>query len=176
MIGTALISGVLTLVFILLQRHFSAGWLRSLAITFGTTFYHFAMRLAVGSVVPNTFDHRSPWFQPKSFEADLYKKLHLKKWKDHMPTYDPRLFSLKDNTLDGIVKNMCQAEVVHEVIALCSFIPLLFSLVWDSFGVFLITSLLAAALDLSFVMLQRYNRPRLVRLLEKQQKKGNGYV
>ena len=85
-----------------------------------------------------------------------------------MPTYDPRLFSLKENTLDEIVNNMCQAEVVHEIIILLSFIPLLFSMVWDAFFVFLITSLLAALLDLSFVMMQRYNRPRILRLAQKR--------
>ena len=168
MIATALLSGLLALLFALLYRHFAAGWLLSAAITFFTVFYHFAMRLAVGTLVPNRFSHRSFWFRPKDFEAGLYEKLRLKKWKDRMPTYDPRLFSLKENTLDEIVNNMCQAEVVHEIIILLSFIPLLFSMVWDAFFVFLITSLLAALLDLSFVMMQRYNRPRILRLAQKR--------
>ena len=168
MIATALLSGLLALLFALLYRHFAAGWILSAAITFFTVFYHFAMRLAVGTLVPNRFSHRSFWFRPRDFEAGLYEKLRLKKWKDHMPTYDPRLFSLKENTLDEIVNNMCQAEVVHEIIILLSFIPLLFSMVWDAFFVFLITSLLAALLDLSFVMMQRYNRPRILRLAQKR--------
>ncbi len=168
MIATALLSGVLTLLFALLHRHFAAGWLLSVAITFFTVFYHFAMRLAVGSLVPNRFSHRSTWFQPMGFEAGLYEKLQVKKWKDRMPTYDPRLFSLKENTLEAIVNHMCQAEVVHEIIILLSFIPLLFSLFWDAFYVFLITSLLSALLDLSFVMIQRYNRPRILRLTQKR--------
>ena len=168
MIATALLSGLLALLFALLYRHFAAGWLLSAAITFFTVFYHFAMRLAVGALVPNRFSHRSFWFRPKDFEAGLYEKLRLKKWKDRMPTYDPRLFSLKENTLDEIVNNMCQAEVVHEIIILLSFIPLLFSMVWDAFFVFLITFLLAAQLDLSFVMMQRYNRPRILRLARKR--------
>lgn len=152
----------------LIYRFTPLGWLLSCAITFGTTFYHFAMRLIVGYLIPNAFDHRSAWFQPKAFEMKLYQKLQVKKWKDRMPTYDPRLFSITDNTLDTIVRNMCQAEVVHEVIILCSFLPLLFSLIWDSFFVFFITSVLAAAVDTLFVIMQRYNRPRLVRLMNKQ--------
>lgn len=168
MIGTTWISGLVALGAALLYRLTEAGWLLSLAITFFTVFYHFAMRLTVGALIPNTVCPTSRWFQPRPFEAPLYKRLRVKKWKDRMPTYDPRLFSLQDNTLEGIVRNMCQAEVVHEVIALCSFIPLLFSLMWGTFGVFLTTSLLAAALDLSFVMLQRYNRPRILRLIKMQ--------
>ena len=162
------ITGIFTVLTALAHFLFPVGWLLSCAITFGTTFYHFAMRLLVGYLIPNCFDHRSGWFQPKGFEMKLYQKLQLKKWKDRMPTYDPRLFSITDNTLDAIVNNMCQAEVVHEVIILLSFVPLLFSLVWDSFLVFFITSILAAAFDTLFVMLQRYNRPRLVRLMNKQ--------
>ena len=168
MIATALLSGVMALSFALLHRHFAAGWLLSAAITFFTVFYHFAMRLAVGTLVPNRFSHRSFWFQPRDFEAILYEKLQVKKWKDRMPTYDPRLFSLKENTLDEIVNNMCQAEVVHEIIILLSFIPLLFSVIWDAFYVFFITSCLSALLDLSFVVMQRYNRPRILRLAQKR--------
>ena len=81
-----------------------------------------------------------------------------------MPTYNPKLFSLQENSLEEILCNMCQAEVVHEVIILLSFVPLAFSLVWDSFFVFLITSVLAAGFDLLFVMLQRFNRPRVAKL------------
>lgn len=84
-----------------------------------------------------------------------------------MPTYDPRLFSMQNNTMDAIVSHMCQAEVVHEIIIVCSFLPLLFSLLWGSFWVFFITSVLAAAIDTSFVIMQRYNRPRVEQLINK---------
>ncbi len=151
----------------------AAGTLGALAITFLTFFCHLAMRLLVGSVIPNGFDYRSPWFQTKAWEQALYKKLCIKQWKKHIPTYDPKSFSLEDNSLEQIVANMCHAEVVHEVIVLCSFLPLLLSLVFGEFFVFLFTSLAAAAVDLVFVALQRSNRPRLVRLLEKQSQRSN---
>ena len=169
MIAAAGCFGLLTTLAVLAYRLLDAQWSLSLAITFGTTFYHFAMRLLVGYSVPNTFDYRSAWFQPKSFEAKLYRKLQVKKWKDHIPTYNPRLFSLSDNTPNEILAHMCQAEVVHEIIIVGSFLPVLFSLMWDSFWVFFITSTLAAAIDTSFVIMQRYNRPRLGDLLQKQQ-------
>lgn len=168
MIGTAVISGVLTLTLALGFRLAPDSWLLPAAITCGTVCYHFTMRLLVGAVIPATFDHRTKWFQPRKWEAALYRRLRLSRWKGRMPTYDPRKFSVADNTPKQLIANMCQAEVVHEVIVLFSFVPVAFSAVWDSFGVFLITSILAAALDLTFVTLQRYNRPRLVRILEKQ--------
>ena len=121
-IGTAIISGVLTGILALLSCRFPAGWLLSLAITCGTTFYHFAMRLLVGSLIPARFDYRKSWFQEKPFEKALYRKLGLRRWKGNMPTYQPKLFSLEHYPLEEIIAHMCQAEVVHEVIALCSFL------------------------------------------------------
>lgn len=168
-LGTSLLAAAFALLYSLVPH----SWLLATAISFGTTAYHFVMRLLVGSLIPNTFDPQSKWFQPRSWEPALYRFLRVKRWKEHVPTYDPKAFSLAHNTLAQVVSNMCQAEVVHEVIVLCSFVPLLFSLIFDSFGVFLITSILAAAMDTVFIMLQRYNRPRVFRIL---QKKGNTHV
>lgn len=169
----AALSGIFTAATFLLYQLFCAWWLQSVAITFFTTFYHFAMRLVVGAAVPHRFDCRSRWFQPKPWEARLYKALKVKRWKDRMPTYDPRLFSLTENSPQQLITNMCRAEAIHEVIILCSFLPLLFTFFWGAFPVFLTTSILAAGVDALFVMLQRYNRPRVLRLL---QKKGKRHV
>jgi len=163
----ALISCVLTVLFILLYRALQHKALLSFAITFGTTFYHFAMRLLVGTLVPRRFDYRKRWFQPAKWEPALYKALRLKKWKAELPTYNPRLFSIQENSLEQIVTNMCQAEVVHEIIILLSFLPIAFSSVFNGFVEFLITSVLAAGFDFLFVMLQRFNRPRIVKLLRR---------
>ena len=146
---------------------FQKSWLLTVAITFFTTCYHFSMRLLIGLLVPNKFDYKARWFQPKAFESALYQKLRIRKWKKYIPTYNPDSFSLKSNSLEQILQNMCQAEVVHLLIIAASFLPLLLSFLWDSFGVFLVTSLLSAAFDLVFVIAQRYNRPRFIRLLAK---------
>ena len=86
-----------------------------------------------------------------------------------MPTYDPRQFSLNENTPEQVVRNMCGAEVVHEIIMVCSFLPLLTVPLFGAFWVFFITSLLAALFDCLFVIAQRYNRPRLERILRKKE-------
>ena len=146
-------------------------WLLSAAITSGTTFYHFAMRLVVGSIVPSCIQkpmaHR--WFAQKRFEPRMYAFLRVKQWKDHMPTYDPASFSLRHNSLERIVYNSCVSEAVHTVIVLFSFVPILFSLWWDALPVFLITSILAALFDSCFIIMQRNNRPRQVRILHKKE-------
>ena len=168
------VSAVLIVVFTCLHFCTEHGCWFPLAITCGTTFYHFGMRLLVGSLVPNRFCWQSNWFRSFPWEQKLYKRLGLKTWKRTIPSYNPTLFSMKDYSLEQIIAHMCQAEVVHEIIVVCSFLPIFFSLVVGDFPVFLITSLLAAGFDLIFVLLQRFNRPRLVRiLLTKERSSGN---
>lgn len=144
----------------------------SLSITFGTTLYHFVMRLCVGTLINGIFHNRmdftKKWFAQKRFEPALYRWLRVREWKKHLPSYNPEVFDIKRQTLTEIVQGTCQAEIVHEVIMILSFVPLLFSLWFDAFGVFLITSVAACLFDSLFVILQRYNRPRLIRLMERQ--------
>jgi len=168
----AALSLILTAAFALCSRYFPGRVFLSLAITSGTVFYHFFMRLLVGhainSLLHNQTDYRKKWFRPLAFEKKLYSFLKVKKWKRNMPSYDPSLFSAELHTPEEIVQAMCQAEIVHEVIILLSFLPLVFSLWFDSFWVFFVTSLLSACFDLLFVIMQRYNRPRLLRIIDRK--------
>ena len=165
---TALCTVLLTVLLVGAYLLTEAKLLLSLAITAGTFAYHFAMRLLVGAavnaVMHNRADHTRRWFQPHPFEASLYRKLRVKRWKDRLPSYDPSLFSVTLQTPEAILGASCQAEAVHEIIVPLSFLPLLAAIPFGSFPVFLITSLLSAGFDSLFVILQRYNRPRLLRL------------
>ncbi len=138
-------------------------------ITFMTFSYHFVMRLAVGRlpIFQSKFDCNSKWFQIKSFEKKLYKVLKVKKWKSYVPAYYPEAFDTKHNSLQQIVNNMCNAELVHEKIAVLSFVPILFSIKYGMIIVFVVTSVLACLFDLIFVVVQRYNRPRVAKLISK---------
>ena len=161
---TAIAAAVLAILFLVLRQ----GWLLTAAISFGTTCYHFSMRLLVGILIPPVRrDH--PWFHPKKWEPGLYARLGVKHWKHHLPTYDTSQFSLKSNTLKQVVANMRHAEVVHMVIVLCSFLPLGCVPLFGAFSVFFTTSLLAALFDSLFIIAQRYNRPRLERILKKKE-------
>ena len=151
---------------------FGINWALPYAITFATFFYHFAMRLLVGHILhramQNKANYRKAWYQLRPFEIKLYQKLNVKKWKGAMPTYDPSCFDPKLHTWDEIAQAMCQAEIVHEVIVVLSFLPLLAAIPFGAFGAFLITSILSAMYDLSFVIMQRYNRPRILKLISKK--------
>lgn len=144
----------------------------SIAITFGTMFYHLAMRLAVGQLIDakyhNRMDYTKKWFAERSFERELYRLIRVKKWKKWLPTYNPQDFDLKCHSMEELVQTTCQAEVVHEVNMVLTFVPVMFSAWFGSLGVFLITSCAAFLFDGIFVIMQRYNRPRLIRLMKKR--------
>jgi len=154
----------LTVVFTLLR-------LEPLAITAGTLAYHLLMRFAVGfafdRALNNRVDVRHRWFRLHRFEAALYERLQVGKWKAALPTYDPDAFDRHQHSWEEIAQAMCQAELVHEVIAALSFLPVAASVWLGATAVFVITSVLAAAFDLLFVIIQRYNRPRVMKIVER---------
>lgn len=144
------------------------------AITFGTTAYHFCIRLLIGTLIPammqNGADDTKKWFQVRDWEQKLYTKLNVKAWKNKMPTYNPELFDISKHSWAEIVQATCVSELVHETNVAVSFVPLVFTVWFGSFAVFLLTSLAAVAVDLMFVMMQRYNRPRIQRIIRKSAK------
>ncbi len=164
------ISGLLTAAAIGSHHLCPLPLLETLAITLGTFFYHFAMRMFVGAAWSpfQRHDPNSAWFHQKPFEKPLYKALRVKSWKQHMPTYDPASFDMTTHTLEEIAQAMCHSELVHETIVVLSFLPLLATFLFGAFPAFLITSLLAAAFDTMFVIMQRYNRPRVMTLIKRQ--------
>ena len=145
------------------------------AITFGTCFYHFGVRLIVGhgidAIYRNKMNYNRWWFKERRFEKTLYKLLLVKKWKRFLPTYDPQAYSVADHTMEEIIQATCQSEVVHELNMILSFVPVIFTIWFGSLAAFLITSCVAFCFDGIFVLIQRYNRPRLRRLMELMSKR-----
>ena len=162
-IGTAISLTVMTVCFFMRN----IGFFYSLGITALTFFTHFMIRYLgamIASVLPKKLkDPNRRWYQPKKWEKALYRKLGVKRLKDHVPTYDPDQFDFKKRTPAELLYASCHAEVTHELIVVMSFLPMLYTLKFGSFQIFLITSLLAACVDLFFVIVQRYNRPRFIR-------------
>ncbi len=169
---SALSSALLTLLFIVLYTNAPSSLLFTLAITFAVTAYHFIMRLLVGLIINlllhNRANYNAAWFRVSDLELRFYNKINVKKWKGRMGTYDPDSFDVKSHTWGEIAQATCQAELVHEVIILLSFLPLFAAIPFGAFPAFAITSVLAACFDAMFVMMQRYNRPRIIKLIRKE--------
>ena len=141
----------------------------TIIITAGTISYHFWMRLFVGgvfnSLLNNKVDYNKKWFKVGKTEQNLYRLLKVKKWKKYLPTCDANAFDKKEHSWDEIAQTMCQSELVHETIVILSFLPIVFSIWFGATLAFVLTSLFSALFDLMFVMIQRYNRPRVLKML-----------
>lgn len=87
-----------------------------------------------------------------------------------MPTYDNASFDLKTHSLEEIASTMCQSELAHETIMVLSFLPIICGIYFHAWWVFIITSILSALFDYLFVIVERYNRQRVIHLIKMQQK------
>ena len=161
-----------TVILAVLYRETACRAYLSLAITLGTASYHIAMRLltALGfhTIMGNRANYGKRWYQVGEWEMALYDKLRVKRWKRRMPTYDPAQFDPRRHTWEEIAQAMCQAELVHETIAVLSFLPIAAGARFGAYPVFIVTSVLAAMFDMLFVIMQRYNRQRVMRLLKRE--------
>lgn len=163
----------LATVFSVILLHFSGkGIYLTLSVTFGTTTYHLGIRLLIGLLyntgMKNQADYTKKRYHVYHWENEIYRFLKVKKWKGKLPTFNPTVFSNEKHSWDEIAQAMCQSELVHETNMIFSFAPLIASRWFGSFPVFLVTSICGAVFDLLFVMIQRYNRPRVVRIALKE--------
>ena len=164
----AALSFLMTICFCLLYQLTANKVLFTLAVTSGTVAYHFNVRLLVGAlfnaVMKNKADYTKAWFQVGKSEMKLYQTLKVKTWKNKMPTYDMDAFDISKHSWEEIMQTMCQSELVHETNAILGFLPVVASVWFGSFAVFMITSIWSAMFDLMFVCMQRFNRSRILKL------------
>ena len=143
-------------------------------ITAFTIMYHFWVRIIMGNVsklFKKYINYKQWWFKEKNFENSFYKFLRVKKWKGKALTYNPESFSLENHSLEEIANTMSKSEVDHWINEAISLSTLLFAILWGQFSIFLTTAIAAMIFDSQFIIIQRYNRPRIVRILEKESKK-----
>lgn len=142
-------------------------------ITTFTIMYHFWVRIIMGNVsklFSKYVNYKQWWFREKKFEKSLYKLLRVKTWKDKALTYNPESFSLEKHSLEEIVDTMTKSELDHWLNQIIAVSTIFFSLIWGQFWIFLVTAVAAMLFDGQFIVIQRFNRPRLVRILERSKK------
>ena len=126
------------------------------------------------------------WFNSQAFPyasfpfeqgGKLYDKIHIKKWQNRLPDMSrilpflmpPKRMTAKmdANTLRRMLQETCVAEFIHWLLflggfGLCRFLPhpwgLVAALVYNLLG------------NLPFILIQRYNRPRLQRLFDRMER------
>jgi len=147
-------------------------------ITAFTIMYHFWVRIIMGNVsklFKNHINYNHWWFKERKFEKKLYKLLRVKNWKGKALTYNPESFSLKEHSLEEIANTMCKSEVDHWINEVISLSTLLFAIPWGELWIFTITAIAAMLFDSQFIVIQRYNRPRVLRILKKDNNKDKEY-
>lgn len=155
-------------------NNYKNGIILWIGITAFTIMYHFWVRIIMGNVsklFKKNINYNQWWFKEKDFEKKFYKALGVKKWKGKALTYNPESFSLKEYSLEEIANTMAKSEVDHWINEVISLSTLLFAIPWGQFWIFLITAIAAMVFDSQFIIIQRYNRPRIVRILEKENQK-----
>lgn len=131
--------------------------------------YHLWLRIIMGNVTKLfKYNHNCWWFREKKFEKGMYRLLRVKKWKGKALTYNPEAFSLEKHTLAEIAEVMTKSEVDHWVNEVISLVSILFSLIWGETRIFVLTAIVAMLFDAQFIAIQRFNRPRILRILEGQ--------
>ena len=134
--------------------------------------YHFGLRLLMGVFTKRMgIKYTHPFFRPRKFEKKLYKFLRVREWRDKVLTFEPDEFLMSKRTLPQIANTMAKAETDHWINEIISVAAIFFSLIWGMFPVFLITSVAAMLFDAQFIVLQRFQRPKVVRLIEAERKK-----
>lgn len=157
----------------LLLYHLAMGDIfRTLAIVFGTIFYHFFVRLILGILIDKAKQNRANimrrWYRIRPWERKFYQRIGVRKWKDKMPTSFPEYFNLRKHSLEELAQVTCQAEIIHESNVLISISALLGAIPFGMLWFFVLSSLASGCFDMIFVVMQRYNRSRLISLLERQ--------
>ncbi len=139
--------------------------------------YHLWVRIIMGNVSKLfKINQEHWWFREKSFEKRLYKLLRVKKWKGKALTYNPEAFSLEKHTLDEIAAVMTKSELDHWINEVISLTSILFSTLWGQLWIFVTTAIIAMIFDAQFIVIQRFNRPRILRILKKQSLRQKEYV
>lgn len=126
--------------------------------------------------VPVRVYHYKKWlFRERRWEHGglLYEQLfRVKKWKSKLPDISDfmkwrfnkkHLAESSTDYLSVFLTESCKSEFTHWMIIAST---VLFNL-WNNFSAVLLMFIIACILNLPYIIIQRYNRPRLIRLMRR---------
>ncbi len=113
------------------------------------------------------------WFRIRDWErdGDWYRdQLRIDRWKDKLPSLrtaarfsKKRLTEASRRYLNRFVIETCRAESNH----LRAIASVMVMRLWTPVDLWMVCMLIAVVGNVPFIMIQRYNRPRLIRALER---------
>lgn len=116
-------------------------------------------------------------FRTYAWEEPLWKALKIRSWQAKVPDMSkvfPKLMPAKALTqktaqnLPLMIQETCVAELTHGLLCLAGLYLLK---LWPGTGGVILTVIYILLGNLPFLLIQRYNRPRLQRLLKKQSRR-----
>lgn len=155
----------------------SSGWLKCLMYMalLGVLATPAGRLIAKARLDPDRFPYKSLPFEA---EGKFYEKLGIRRWKDLLPdmsrvltrTLPEKKVSLRDDgqRMEALIHETCVAECVHGILCVLGLGMLA---IWPGPGGAVVTAAYILLGNLPFMLIQRYNRPRLRRLLEKKQRR-----
>lgn len=138
-------------------------------------FISLAMTFICEKIPSKVYYYKKWMFRERKWEKGgrIYEKLFkVKKWKAKLPDISDfmkwrfnkkHLGEVDNNYLSTFLTESCKAEFTHWLIILST---LLFN-IWSDFESFLIIFIIAFVLNMPYIIIQRYNRPRLVKLFKR---------
>lgn len=134
--------------------------------------FHFGGRIFMGEMTKKLkINYNHPFYKQRKFEKKLYKILRVRKWKDKVLTFEPEMYDFQNRTLPQLATTMAKSELDHWINEIISIISIFFTLIWGCFPAFFISAVLAMIFDAQFIIVQRYNRPIVLRLMQRKASK-----
>ena len=151
-------------------RHTAVLWT---GVTVFTSLYQFGLRILFGNVTKHLpIRHTQRWFRELPFERRLYGLLRIRRWKEKVLTYDPDAYNVQKHTLCELANTMCKSEVDHWINVIISLSTVLFGLIWGKLWIFALAAMVAILFDAQFIVVQRYNRPVVLRCIKLRAQRG----
>ncbi|MBD3346126.1 MAG: glycosyl-4,4'-diaponeurosporenoate acyltransferase [Chitinivibrionales bacterium] len=155
--------------------HFSN--LLTVIIDFAAWFVLHMLIALGGTLLPRRLFHEKQWlFRSRGWEkkGDFYQQLFgVIGWKDKLPDgaswfrggfAKKRVASTNVEYLDNFVKETCRGELVHWIVVAVS--PVFF--LWNPWYAGIIMIVYALASNIPCIIVQRYNRPQLMRIVKRR--------
>lgn len=132
----------------------------------------------IGRLLPKGWFHADKFpYKTAAGEQKIYQALRVKSWQSKVPDMS-RLFRhimpAKKMTAETVadiprmLEETCVAELTH---TLLSILGLAILWLWPGWGGIIVTIIYILLGNVPFIIIQRYNRPRLQRLYAMQQRK-----
>lgn len=130
-------------------------------------------------LVPKRFFNENVWlFRERETEIAFYRKIKVNKWKGKLPDAEKLIHfqrsslpcNMDEAYINRFITECCIAELGHLTVGIVGFSSLFLSLLLPyelqikAFIVFFILSVIDLFVQILFIIIQRYNRPRLIKL------------